>query len=261
MVRHISYMRTNLGPGISAGVAGAPEGEYAFTVKELFRTIMKRIWMLVLLVCTCVGLGVALGLLTTPVYEARVKILVGQEEQATSVPGSLGGEVQGLQQITQTMAEGVNSDPIAEAVIRRLTLQTTPEDLLKNTSARPVRDTQFIVISHRDTSPERAQLVTNALGEEFSEQISEVSPSANAITATVWTPAKVPKVPVKPNLALNVVVALIIGLMLGLGVILLLEYVDDSLRSLEEAEEISGLRAFGAIPQIQSVEKGKKGVK
>ncbi len=44
--------------------------------------------------------------------------------------GDLAGEVQGLQQITQTIVEAVNSRPVVESVIQQLGLELTPEDFL-----------------------------------------------------------------------------------------------------------------------------------
>ena len=62
-----------------------------------------------------------------------------------------------------------------------------------------VPNTQWIEVHYTDSSPERAQRVANAVGDVFSKQVSEVSSSANAITATVWERAVVPGEPVTPN--------------------------------------------------------------
>jgi succinoglycan biosynthesis transport protein ExoP len=92
----------------------------------------------------------------------------------------------------------------------------------------------------------------------FSEQVSEVSPSASAITATVWERAETPEVPVSPNPVRNGFLALVLGLMLGVGLAFLLEYLDDSLRSPEEAEQITGVPTFGIIPEFIKTSADKK---
>ena len=204
------------------------------------------------------GVSVGFSLAQTPKYEASIKMLVGQEQGNDEEPaGGLGGEVEGLQQITQTMAEGINSRPVAEAVIRQLNLQTTPEDFQKKLNAEQVRATQFIQVDYEDTSPETAQRVANAVGDAFSEQLSEVSPSANAVTATVWERAELPEEPVSPNPVRNAGLALGVGVMLGVALAFLLEYLDDRWRSPDEAEQISGVPTFGVIP-VYEVPKVKK---
>jgi capsular polysaccharide biosynthesis protein len=236
--------------------SGFPESEYVPPLGDLLRVLWKRLWVILLVATMLTGLAAGYSFLQTPIYEASITILVGQEQGSTSE--GLGGEVQGLQQLTQTMAEGVNSRPVAEAVVEQYDLGMTPEDFLNDyLSVEQIAATQFIQIEYRDPSPERAVLVANAVGEVFSEQVSEVSPSANDVTATVWERAYVPDEPVSPNLVLNIGLALGIGLMLGVGLAFLLEHLDHSWRSPEEAEQISGVPNFAVIPELK-VSKDKK---
>lgn len=248
-------MGTDLRPGTSVE---AVEGEYVLSLRDLFHTVWKRLWFILLMATVLTGVAVGFSLWQTPVYEASIKLLIGQE-QGSSNPGSLGSDVQGLQQLTQTMAEGIKSRPVAEAVIRQQGLQMTPEDFLKDyLRVKQIATTQFIEVDYRDPSPERARQVANTVGEVFSKQVSNVSPSANDVTATVWERADVPDKPASPNLVLNIGLALVAGLMLGVGLAFLLEYLDDSWRSPEEAEQVSGVPTFGVIPEFK-VSKVKKG--
>jgi capsular polysaccharide biosynthesis protein len=187
-----------------------------------------------------VGGAVGFSLLQVPVYEASIKVLVGQE-QTDEAPGQLGSDVQGLQQLTQTMELAVDSRPVAEDVIQRLDLDTMPGDFLGNLSAEQLGATQFIEVTYRDTDPEVAQSVANTTGETFSEEISQVNPSTDTITATVWERAPVPDSPVSPSFLRNILLGLAVGLLLGVALAFLVEYLDDSWRSPEEVELISGV--------------------
>jgi capsular polysaccharide biosynthesis protein len=157
------------------------------------------------------------------------------------------------------MVEGVNSRPVAEGVIQELGLETTPEDLIQGVRVERIPDTQFIQVFYRDPSPDRAQQVANTMGSVFSEQIFEVSPTASAVTATVWEPAVTPNEPASPDLERNALLALALGLVLGIGLALLLEYLDDRWRSPEEAEQISGVPTFGVIPELEALTDKKRG--
>ncbi len=223
---------------------------------DLLRIVWKRMWvvLLVAVVLTSAVVGVSLG--QTPEYEASIKILVGQK-QGSEVAGSLGSDVQGLQQLALTMADLINTRPVAEAVIRQLDLRMSTEDLLENLSVEQVSNTQSIQVSYRDTSPTRVRDIANAIGATFSDRISEVSPSANAITATVWEPAVTPEEPVSPNPVRDGVLALLVGLMFGVGLAFLLENLDDSWQSPEEVEQVSGVPTFGIISEFE-VPKGQK---
>lgn len=236
----------------------ASQDEYVLSLGDLFRVIWKRLWVIALIAVLSTGAAVGYSLGQTPIYEASIKILVGQEQSGDAPTSQLGSDVQGLQQLTLTVSEAVGTRPVAEGVIEELNLKLTPEEFLENLSVEQVSNTQFIQVSYRDPNPERAQQVANTIGEVFAEQVSEVSPSANAITATLWERAIPPDSPASPDILLNTLLALILGLMLGTGLAFLLEYLDDSWRSPEEVEQVSGVPTFGIIPGFK-VPKGKKG--
>ena len=227
-------------------------GEYTQALREFLRVIRKRLWVIALSGVVLVVAALGYTFAQTPIYEATIKILIGNEGGITQDPS----DVQGLQQLTQTIAEAINSDDVAQAVVSQQNLDITPGDILNNLRAEQIKTTQLIAVSYRDSNPQRAQQVANAVGDVFSEQIA--SPDAGAITATVWNRAQLPSEPVSPSLKRNVAVALGIGLLLGVGLAFLLEYFDDSWRSPEEAEQISGYPTLGIIPKFEAL-AGKKG--
>lgn len=237
----------------------ASRDEYVMSAKDLLGVLRRRLWVILLLALVLTGSAVSVDLLRTPTYEATIKILVGQKQNGDLPTSNLGSDVQGLQQLTQTMAEAVATRPVAEATIEGLDLGTSPEDLLENLSVQQVGTTQFIEVSYEDESPSEAQRIANTVGGVFSEQVSEVSPSANAITATVWEEAAVPEAPASPNPLRDGLLALALGGMLGVALAFLLEQLDDRWRSPEEVEQVSGVPTFGVIPEFK-VPKGKKGV-
>jgi capsular exopolysaccharide synthesis family protein len=69
--------------------------------------------------------------------------------------------------------------------------------------------------------------------------------------------AKEPQRPIRPRKKLNLLLGAIIGLSLGLCATLLLDYADDSLKSIEEVERHTNLRVLGSIPQIRVSDKTK----
>jgi capsular polysaccharide biosynthesis protein len=235
----------------SASFTRTPEKEHLFSLEAPLQTLRKRVWLVLLVPFVFMGAAMGFALLQTPLYESSIKILVGQERES-GASANLGSDVQGLQQLTKTMAEGVNSDPIADDVIQRLDLEIDTEDFLeRHLSVRQIPQTQFIEVSYRDSSPQRAQQVANTVGETFASRVAETSTSANAVTATVWQWAKVPDEPVSPNLVFSMGLGLLIGLGLGVGLAFLLESLDDSWSSSpEEVEAVGGVPTFAVIPEF-----------
>jgi len=240
--------------------AEAPRGDNLLSLQAILQVIRRRWFWVALVVLLLVGTALVRSYLETPIYQASIKILIGQELGDPDRPSSLTGDVQGLQQFTRTAAGVVQTRPVAEGVIQELNLDMTPEAFLGNLSVEPVAETQIIQVNYTDSDPQRAKQIADTIGEVFSKQVSEVSPNANSITATLWERAIVPEVPISPNPQRSAFLALVLGMIGGVGLALFLEYSDDSWRSPEEVEQISGLPTFGVIPQYKvSRPKAKKG--
>ena len=244
-----------LGP-FSGMPAEVSHDEYVFSLEGIVQVLRRRSWIIALVTALLTGAAVGFSHFQTPTYEASIKILIGQKQDGGAV--DLGSNVLGLQQLTQTMAAAVQTRPVAEAVIQRLDLRESPKDFLEDMSVSPVANTQFIEVSYRDASQEQAQRIANEIGDAFSERVSTVSPSANAITATVWERAALPAEPVSPDPIRNGILALMLSLILGMTLAFLLEYTDNSWQSPDEVEQVSGVPNIGVIPTFEAAEIRKR---
>jgi len=63
-------------------------------------------------------------------------------------------------------------------------------------------------------------------------------------------PATAPPIPVKPRKVLNIALAVVVGLILGLSVAFFVEYMDDTVRTPEQVERALGVPVFALIPVI-----------
>jgi capsular polysaccharide biosynthesis protein len=233
----------------SAAFARTSESERAFTVGDLARVLLTRLWVILLVVSVVVGIAVGVSFWQTPEYVASTKVLVGQE-QGTAQDSNLGGSVTGLQALTQTMILYIDTRPVAEEAIQRLGLNISPDDVLNNLTIEQMEASQMLLLSYKGSDPKQAEQIVNTVGQVSSERISTSSVIASNIEANVAERAIVPEVPVSPQPLRNGLLAAVFGLMLGTGLALLMEYLDYSWRSPEEVEQISGVPTFATIPEF-----------
>jgi len=224
------------------------EGDLVLQVGTLFKVLWRRFWVILLTVLVCVSVAVGYSLQQPPVYQASIKILVGQDQGLVVDPA----QAVNLQTLTSTLSEAVTTRPVGKRVVRDLDLDDPPSTITAGTSAEVIPETLLIEVTYTDTEPRRAQRIVNAIGEAFSEQVAEMSPEASALSATVLEGAVVPQAPVSPNPTRSGFIAFVVGIMLGVGLVLLLDYLDDSWRSPEEAERVSGVPTLGVIPEFES---------
>jgi capsular exopolysaccharide synthesis family protein len=71
--------------------------------------------------------------------------------------------------------------------------------------------------------------------------------------------AIVPEAPVSPNIPRNLIVALLLGLMFGIGLAFAADFLDNSIKEPEDMERLTGLPSLGIIPHFSSNGTRKNG--
>ena len=243
--------------GLDAATMAAPD-EHTLSLGDILRMLWRQAWLIALLALVFMGMVVGYSILQTPTYESSIKVLVGQAQAAeTSDTNLSASDIQGLQILTRTMVEAIETRRVAEVVIRESNLAVAPGKLMDDVNAEQVPETQFVRVTYEDTNPVRAQQVANTYGEVIPREVSEVSAEASAVTATVWEQATVENDPVSPQPLRNAVLGLLLGTTLGVMLAFLLESLNDGWRSAEEVERASGVPTVGVIPTFAPA--GKKG--
>jgi len=224
---------------------------------NLLQVIRQRLAIIALVMVVVTGLATGFTFLQTPLYSASNKILVDEKGSDGSV--SEPSNAIGLENITATLAEQVATRPVVQDVIQRLKLSTPADTLLGNLSAEQVEGTLLIEVTYTDSNPQEAQRIVNAIGNVFSEHVAEEDLGGSGSTAHVVEKATPPTSPISPNPMRNMLLALAVGLMLGVGLACLLDYLDDNWRSPDEVERVSGVPNLGIIPAFKVQTNGRKG--
>ena len=68
-------------------------------------------------------------------------------------------------------------------------------------------------------------------------------------TVQIIDDADLPEKPVKPNIPLNIALGMVVGLILGVGLAFFLEYLDTSVKTIDDVEHALGAAGLGVIPQ------------
>jgi len=89
------------------------------------------------------------------------------------------------------------------------------------------------------------------------KRIKEQSVTEEVQSVNVWIVEKAekPKSPVKPRKALNLLLGIIVGLFGGIGMAFFFDYIDNTIKLPEDAEERLGIPVLGVIPLLESKEE------
>jgi succinoglycan biosynthesis transport protein ExoP len=107
----------------------------------------------------------------------------------------------------------------------------------------------------QDTAPLRATIAANsALLQTLTVNYSsfQATQSQNLETVSVAAASTPPVTPVTPRVLLNTAIGGLIGLLLGLGGVALVQYLDQGLHSPEDVQERLGLPCLGVVPRYRT---------
>jgi capsular polysaccharide biosynthesis protein len=130
----------------------------------------------------------------------------------------------------------------------------TTEELNESLTVQSEKNSQVVTISVEDPNPHRAAEIANKTAATFKSEIKGIM---NVDNVSVLAKAVVleNQSPVKPQPLLNIAIAIVVGVMLGVGVAFLLEYLDNTLKTEQDIEQSLGLPVLGAIPMIKDTER------
>jgi capsular polysaccharide biosynthesis protein len=228
---------------ISEEMYGDPRAGFQI---NLLQAIRRRLAVIALVIVVVMGFTTGLTFLQPPLYTASTKILVDEKSHGESVNAP--SNTLGLTSVAATLAEQVATHPVAQGVIERLKLSTPADALLSNLSVEQIEGTLLIEVTYADSDPQEAQRIVNAVGTVFSERVAEENLGGSGNIAYVVEKAVLPTSPVSPNPVRDILLALPMGFMLGVGLVCLLEYRYDTRRSPDEVEHLTGVPTLGVIP-------------
>lgn len=81
---------------------------------------------------------------------------------------------------------------------------------------------------------------------------ARISEAMNVGNVRIVEEAVMPDRPIKPKKLQNMLVAVVVGLMFGVGVAMFLEYLDDTIQTADDAEGVAQLPSLGIIPWLRS---------
>ncbi len=219
-------------------------------LRAYLEILRRRWWILALipLVAGVTAFGVSKQM--TPIYQATAKVLVNQ----TQVPGVVQyNDVLASERLTSTYAELVTRGAVLNAAITKLGLPISPETLAGKTTVTPLRNTQILKISVEDPDPILAARMANVLAQAFLDD------NQNQITrpgsVSISDEAKVPGSPAKPNIRLNTALGVMLGIMLAGLVVVVVEYLDDTVKSPDDVEALVGTSTLGLVGLFKGRDK------
>ena len=224
--------------------------EQVISIPEIFEAIKKR-WIIIVaitLTATIIS-GIISFFVIDPVYEASTKVFVGKEENDNAAYNS--SEINMYQQLLQTYAQAIKTKDLVNRAISGLKYdELEARNVVESLTVNPISNTQILQIKYQSKNPNEAKDVLKSVTDEFIVTAKELVPNGNV---RVIEEVELPKNPISPNKKMNIAIAFLLGLMVSVGLVFLLEYLDNTYKNKDQLEKDLGIPVLGAIPDVENL--------
>lgn len=214
------------------------------TIQDYVRILQRRGWIIAAAVILAGVAAYGISSLQQEMHRSTV--------QVSTVPArpdwGLGNTAKDLM---RNFAINIQTPEMAQRVIDRAQLDQNPFDFLSRVNVAPDSSTFMIKIEARDRDPQVARLMALTLADEFVEERTayyaqqdkrdriEVKIVSRAISSEQY----------QPRPLLNAIAGSVLGLLMGIGLVLMLLWMESGLlRTPDAVERTLELPVLGAIP-------------
>lgn len=218
--------------------------EDTIDLRELIHIIAKRFWLIALITVVAVlSSGFISVFVLDKQYEAYTQLIINKPaDQAQPLTYN---DVMLNQKLVDTYSIIAKSNTVLEQVIEQLGLNIPIKELNDKITVSGENETEIIRITVKDTDPKLAASIANKVAEVF---MAEVIKKMKIDNVQVIDPARIPIEPSQPKPLLNIAIAGVLGIMIGLGVVFLMEYLDNTIKTPDDVQRYLGLPVLGSIP-------------
>ncbi|MFE4704823.1 YveK family protein [Peribacillus simplex] len=221
--------------------------EETISIKDIFKTLKKR-WKLIMLLTLIAALisGSISYFLLTPVYQSSTQILVNQKQSENQLDST---QIRSNIDMINTYSVIIKSPAILEKVIDELELDQSVEQLSEKITINSQENSQVFSLTVQDSNASKAVEIANTVSSIFQKEIKDIM---NVDNVSVLAKAEIKEnpSPVKPSPLLNIAIAVVVGLMAGIGLAFLLEYLDNTIKDEDDIERLLDLPLLGSIQKI-----------
>ena len=226
-------------------------------LKDLFLYFISKIFIVIITFVIAVSTSIVYSkFVKVPKYNSYTTIVLTRSgdsanEQNASITQN---DITLNQKLVATYREIIKSRRVLGQVKDNLGLDISVGELSSNISVTNPDSTELIKITVSGKNKEEVKDITNEIARVFSKEIEEIYDIKNV---SIIDTAIEANSPYNMNIVKETLIASVIGIVLGLGIVFIMFYFDTTIKNAEEISEKVGLPLLGVVPKVDTGKKKK----
>lgn len=188
-------------------------------------------------------------------YEANVKIFIGKQKFKNVTETYNNEEINLYQRLITTYSEVIKSKKLINESIKGSKMNYLQDKykninydlLMENLTVNPIANTQIIEIKYKSLNPQQSYDLLYSITENLISYSKELYPNVNI---TILEQVHVNLKPLMNKKLTIIGLGLMLGLIVGIGGIIGVMYLNNTYKNQKSLEEEIGLTVIGVIPKI-----------
>ncbi|OFI48587.1 tyrosine protein kinase [Floricoccus tropicus] len=228
--------------------------EETVSVNDIFQILKKRAYLII--ISMLIGLGVA-GFLTffvmTPKYSSESQLIVTlpQDDRQSNNANDVNGNLQMINTYKSLITGDLVINQVKDRMASDYGINMTQDELRKAIKVNQTQNSLMFAINATTDNASKSEEIANLTAEVFQENAKDVM---NVDKISIISKATANMNPVSPDPKKNLVIGLVAGMIVGVGLALLFEQFD---RTIKDSKFITDNLAFtllGTVPEMSSKE-------
>lgn len=219
-------------------------------IGEIFSLFKKKFWIIILVTIITTGLGFYKASQMVTKHQGSMTIFMGKSDSILDYYEEK--EVLYYSEFMNIFNEVIRTNGFLDDALKKNNINKKSSEVSSGIGITASEKSPMFKITYTSLDNEDIEAILNMVSKEFSDYIQRIIPETKP---KVIDEARV--VPITPNKSKLIIVGFGIGLILSIGLIFVLDYLDDTVKSKEELEKILPIPAIGEIPKHEKAFKGE----
>ena len=215
--------------------------ENLISISEILRSFKKRLWIIILitLITTILGFSRTIGI--GPSYSGFMKVLISTSEKEMDYYSE--DQIEYYSNFCKIFIEIIKAGDYLEKPLKRNHVETNYETVKNNLGITPGANAPIFTISYSGGNKEEIKKIIDTIYDCLIRELKEIQP---AVKSKIVSDINVSTI--YPNKKKPIILGFAIGLIFSSGIVMVLIYLDGSVKNRKQLEKITGLPILGIIP-------------
>lgn len=219
-------------------------------IEEIFSLFKKRFLIILIITVISTGFGIYMASKVVTQYQGSTKVFIGKGENLLDYYGEK--EIEYYSEIMNIFNEVIRVEEFLNETLEKNNINKKAEEVKGGIGISASEKSPIFTITYTSIKEDGIKDVLNAVSTEFSDYIKRVVPQSNPKTID-----EIRIVPITPSKAKRIIFGFAMGIIISIGVVLVLDYLDDTIKSKDRLEEILPIPVIGQVPEHEKEFKGE----